>query len=85
MTLTALEGWTVQATSPSTFATGAPGETATTTWRVSVPADATPGGYKLSAQAKFTNTYRQGGSTEVSDGVHPIPIADRRVRQPRRR
>ncbi|MFF5289353.1 glycoside hydrolase family 3 C-terminal domain-containing protein [Paractinoplanes globisporus] len=54
VTVTAPDGWTVEATAPSTFPTLPGGASATTTWKVSVPAGAVPGAYPLTATAAFT-------------------------------
>jgi beta-glucosidase len=53
-TLTAPGGWTVRAVSPRRFTRVAPGQTATTRWRVTAPAGAAPGPYSLPALATFT-------------------------------
>jgi len=66
MSLTAPDGWTVQATSPTTFATVASGETATTTWTITAPAGVDPGSYDLSAAATFTDV---AGTDSVSDAT----------------
>jgi beta-glucosidase len=73
MTLSAPDGWAVQATSPSTFATVAPGQTVKTTWQVSVPADAGPGSHDLSAEATFTNANGQGSSSAAATVSVPFP------------
>jgi beta-glucosidase-like glycosyl hydrolase len=54
VTLAVPDGWTVEATTPSTFPTLPGGSSATTTWKVSVPAGAVPGAYPLSATAAFS-------------------------------
>ena len=54
VTLTAPDGWAVEATTPATFPTVPGGTSATTTWKVSVPAGAVPGAYPLTATAGFT-------------------------------
>jgi hypothetical protein len=69
VTLQAPSGWTVSATTPSTFPTLPGGTPAATTWKVSVPADAPPGGYSLTAAAVFTDagvTSRSAASGPVS-------------------
>jgi hypothetical protein len=63
VTLTAPDGWTVEATTPSTFPTLPGGTSATTTWKVTVPAGAEPGGYALTATAAFTDAGRTDHST----------------------
>ena len=52
--LTAASGFTVQATSPTTFAGIAPGQSVTSTWQITAPADVKPGSYALSANASYT-------------------------------
>jgi hypothetical protein len=71
LTLSAPSGWTAQATSPSTFATVAPGQTATTTWSVTVPAGASPGSYGVTAQATFTSVNGQGASSDAATVALP--------------
>ena len=73
MTLAAPSGWSVQATSPSTFATVAPGQTAKTTWSLTAPADAGPGNYELSAQATFTDVAGQDSVTDAATESVPYP------------
>jgi beta-glucosidase len=70
VTLRAPSGWTVSATSPSTFPTLPGGTPATTTWQVSVPADAAPGGYSLTASAAFTDA----GVTSRSAATAPVSL-----------
>ena len=48
-------GWTVQATSPTTFASVAPGQTARVTWEISVPEGVPPGVYEVSTEVGFTD------------------------------
>jgi len=64
MTLTGPSGWTTQATSPSSFATVAPGQTVRTTWNVTIPAGTSPGSYGLSAQATFKDANGQGSAAD---------------------
>ncbi|HZC69154.1 MAG TPA: glycoside hydrolase family 3 C-terminal domain-containing protein [Jatrophihabitans sp.] len=73
MTLTGPDGWPVQASSPSTFSTVAPGQTVRTTWQVTVPADATPGPYDLSADATFTDANGPGSSSDATTVSLPFP------------
>ena len=54
MTLTGPAGWTVTATSPSTFGTVAPGQTVQTSWSVTAPASAAGGSYPFAAAATFS-------------------------------
>ncbi|MBV9855104.1 MAG: glycoside hydrolase family 3 C-terminal domain-containing protein [Streptosporangiaceae bacterium] len=56
-------GWTATATSPSSFATVQPGQTAQTTWDVTVPASATPGVNEITASASFTDAGGPGTAT----------------------
>ncbi|WP_255949914.1 glycoside hydrolase family 3 C-terminal domain-containing protein [Streptomyces odontomachi] len=69
--LTAPTGWTVLATSPTTFAGLAPDAKATVTWQVTVDEDAAPGGYGLSADA----TYRGANSDDHAAGRVSVPYA----------
>jgi beta-glucosidase-like glycosyl hydrolase len=66
VSLTAPDGWQVQATSPASFSSVAPGQTAHTTWHITVPAATNPGSVDLSAQATFTNA---NGQAIVSDAT----------------
>lgn len=73
LALTAPSGWTAQATSPSTFATVAAGQTVSTTWQVTVPASAQPGKFDLSAQATFTSANGPGNSSDAITVLLPHP------------
>ena len=73
MALTAPNGWTAQATTPSTFARVAAGQTVTTTWQVSVPANAPPGPNDLSAQVTFTAASGPGSSSDATSVALPYP------------
>jgi beta-glucosidase len=66
VTLTVPSGWTATATSPSTFATVQPGQTAQTTWQVQVDAGASSGGYEIDANAGFTDTNGSGSTTATT-------------------
>jgi beta-glucosidase len=66
VTLTGPAGWTVEATGPSTFPTLPGGTPATTTWTVTVPAGADPGGYALTAAATFTDSGGANRSTATA-------------------
>ena len=55
VTLNVPAGWTAEATTPSTWPTLPGGTPAATTWKVTIPAGAAPGGYTLSATAAFTD------------------------------
>ncbi|MGW4210416.1 glycoside hydrolase family 3 C-terminal domain-containing protein [Lentzea sp. NPDC004789] len=71
MTLTAPSGWTVQATTPSRFATVPPGQTVTTTWQVTAPATTQPGKFGVSAQATFTSANGRGTSSDSTTLILP--------------
>ncbi|HEU5420405.1 MAG TPA: glycoside hydrolase family 3 C-terminal domain-containing protein [Streptosporangiaceae bacterium] len=71
--LTAPSGWTVTATSPSSFSQVAPGDKATTTWLVSVPAGAQSGPGELDATATFTDANGQGDVTAAATTSVPYP------------
>jgi beta-glucosidase len=73
MSLTTPDGWSAHATSPATFATVAPGQTATTTWSVTAPAGVSPGSYDLSAQASFTDTAGRGSVSDATTESVPFP------------
>ncbi len=71
MTLTAPSGWTVQATTPSRFATVAPGQTVQTTWQVTAPATTQPGKFAVSAQVDFTSVNGRGNSSDSAVLILP--------------
>jgi hypothetical protein len=73
LTLSGPAGWTVKATSPSTFATVPAGQTVSTTWEIGVPASAEPGKFDLSAQAAFTSVNGRGTSTDATTVLLPHP------------
>ncbi len=66
-------GWTATATSPSSFATVQPGQSAQTSWNVAVPADATPGANDLTATASFTDANGPGTTTQTAQVSVPYP------------
>jgi len=66
-------GWTATATSPSSFATVAPGQTAQTTWAVTVPGNAEPANYQLTADASYTDPNGPGSATAL--GQVSVPYA----------
>ncbi len=72
MTLPAPDGWTVQATSPATFDSVGAGQTVHTTWSVTAPAGATPGGLTLEAGATS-----DGGADRHADTPVSVPYASR--------
>jgi beta-glucosidase len=73
VTLTGPTGWSATATSPATFATVQPGQTAQTTWQVTVPANATPGPDQLTAIASYTDA--DGAGTVTQTGQVSVPYA----------
>jgi beta-glucosidase-like glycosyl hydrolase len=73
LTLAVPTDWTAKATSPSTFATVAAGQTVSTTWQVGVPASAQPGKFEVSAQATFTSANGPGASVDATTVVLPHP------------
>jgi beta-glucosidase-like glycosyl hydrolase len=73
LALNAPSGWTVQATSPATFATVAAGQTVSTTWQVAVPASAQPGKFAVSAEATFTSANGPGSSADSTTVLLPHP------------
>ena len=54
-TLSAPSGWTVTATGPTTFASVASGQTATTTWKITVPSEATPSVNEVDFTGSYTD------------------------------
>jgi beta-glucosidase-like glycosyl hydrolase len=66
--LTAPSGWSAQATTPSSFATVNAGQSVQTTWHLTAPSSAAPGGFALSAQATLTGTgpYTDSGTINVA-------------------
>jgi beta-glucosidase len=73
VSLTVPAGWTATATSPSTFASVQPGQTAQTSWDVAVPADAASGSNEITATASFTDANGPGSATET--GEVSVPYA----------
>jgi beta-glucosidase len=73
VTLGVPSGWTATATSPSTFATVQPGQTAQTTWSVTAPANAAPGTNQLTAAASYTDTNGPGTATQAAEVSVPYP------------
>ncbi len=72
-TLNVPTDWTATATSPSSFATVQPGQTAQTTWAVTVPASAAPGENQITATASYTDANGPGSATAV--GQVSVPYA----------
>ena len=73
MSLDAPSGWTATAETPATFASVAPGRTATTTWQVTVAANPQPGFDELDATATFTDA--NGQTTVSTSGQVSVPFA----------
>jgi beta-glucosidase len=73
MSLSGPSGWNITASTPATFAQVAPGQTATTTWQVAVPADASPGPNTLSASVTFTDANGQGSADSSAPVSVPYP------------
>ncbi|HTI25697.1 MAG TPA: glycoside hydrolase family 3 C-terminal domain-containing protein, partial [Kutzneria sp.] len=71
--LTTSAGWTVTATTPATFSTVSPGRTITTSWAVSVPADATPAQSPPALTAQLAFTDGTGRHSENSGTTISIP------------
>ena len=61
------------ATSPTTFSQVVPGQTATTTWSVTVPAGAAPGTGQLEANADFNDANGQGSVSAPAQVSVPFP------------
>jgi beta-glucosidase-like glycosyl hydrolase len=73
MALSGPDGWTVAASSASSFGSVAPGQTVSTTWDITAPADSAGGSYPLSASATFSGP---AGPASASDaGFVSIPFA----------
>jgi beta-glucosidase len=73
MNLSGPSGWNVTATTPATFSQVAPGQTATTTWQVTAPANAASGPNTLSATATFTDANGQGSADSSAQVSVPYP------------
>ncbi len=73
LTLTGPSGWTVRASTPSTFSTVAAGQTVSTTWQLDVPASTQPGKFELSAAASFTSVNGPGTSVAATTLLLPHP------------
>ena len=71
MSLAVPNGWTVQATSPSSFSNVHGGQTAQTTWQVTIPTGASPGTYQLSARATFQGASGGGDATTQTEVAVP--------------
>jgi beta-glucosidase len=73
MNLSGPSGWNVTATTPATFSQVAPGQTATTTWQITAPANASSGPNTLSATATFTDANGQGSADSSAQVSVPYP------------
>lgn len=73
VSLVAPTGWTATATTPTAFRTVAPGQTITTTWTVSVPADATPTQAAPALTTQFSFTDGTGRHSETTGATVSIP------------
>jgi beta-glucosidase len=73
MSLSAPAGWTVEATSPSTFSSIDGGQTAQTSWQVTAPAGTNPNSYQLSARATFEGAAGAGDATAQAAVAIPYP------------
>ncbi len=69
--ITAPSGWTVQATSPTTFTQIAAGQTVEVTWQVTASTDATGGDYPLSTEATFASASGPGDAEAQSTETVP--------------
>jgi beta-glucosidase len=70
-TLTAPSGWTVTPTGPTTFASVPSGQTATTTWDITVPSEATPSVNEVD----FAGTYRDAnGQSSLPEDSAQVSI-----------
>jgi beta-glucosidase len=73
MNLSGPDGWTVQASSPTTFATLPGGQTVQSSWQVTIPAGTGPGAYSLSGEATFDAA---SGSQDAEAGTQvSVPYA----------
>jgi beta-glucosidase len=73
MSLSGPSGWNVTATTPATFSQVAPGQTATTTWQVTAPANASSGPSTLSSSVTFTDSNGQGSADSSATVSVPYP------------
>ena len=73
VSLTAPAGWSAQATSQSSLPTVNGGQTALTTWRVTVPSGTSPGSSQLSAVATFKDANGAGEASAESTISLPYP------------
>ncbi|MFC4114399.1 glycoside hydrolase family 3 C-terminal domain-containing protein [Nonomuraea zeae] len=74
MTLATPDGWSAQPAAPASFPALAGGQKVTTTWSVTVPADAARGGYLLRAAIAYTGQGGRSGGDEVTART-AIPFA----------
>jgi beta-glucosidase-like glycosyl hydrolase len=73
MTLAGPSGWNVTASTPATFGKVAPGQTATTSWQVTPPANVSPGPATLSTTAVFTDANGEGTADSSAQISVPFP------------
>jgi len=66
-------GWSAIATSPTTFASLAAGQSEQVTWQVTIPANAGSGSFTLSGQATYTD--EQGAGSSQNSATVAIPFA----------
>ncbi|RZS80038.1 beta-glucosidase [Motilibacter rhizosphaerae] len=67
------QGWSAQATTPTTVDSLPGGQTATVSWQVTVPADAQPGDGTLTATASFTSPSGAGTASASTSVTTPYP------------
>jgi hypothetical protein len=72
VTLNVAAGWTTTASSQTTFATVAPGQTVTTTWDVT-PSATADGGYGLVADASYDAPYGASGTASAEQWTRAQP------------
>ncbi|WP_052425293.1 glycoside hydrolase family 3 C-terminal domain-containing protein [Streptomyces fulvoviolaceus] len=75
--LTTPDGWTAEAITPTRFARIAPGTTASVTWKVTVPANGSPGPYDLSVRAAYRGA-RTDDNTRLRVSVPYATLSDAR-------
>jgi beta-glucosidase-like glycosyl hydrolase len=71
LSLTAPDGWTVEAATPTSFKVVEPGSTANAKWRVSAPVGTDPGPYELNAAATFKAVSGPGSSSATASVAVP--------------
>ena len=73
MTLSGPSAWNMTPTTPATFSQVAPGQTATTTWQVTAPANAASGPTTLSSTVTFTDSNGEGRADSSATVSVPYP------------